>query len=121
MTSSMRLLIADRLRRMNRGTVLFFAAFAGGMWWAGAYFEQPSRAIATSMAIAVQFGPLMTLRMIPRALWYLPASRRDVWRSGWLVAVIGIPALTTTAKLVAILVPWAPAPRATTTTPRMRA
>src|SRR4051812_30845897 len=79
----LRLLIADRLRRTNWWAVLFFAASAGVMWWAGTYFDRPSRAIATSMAIALQFGPLMTLRYVPRPLWYLPAARRDVWRSMW--------------------------------------
>jgi hypothetical protein len=108
MTASVRLLIADRLHRMNRGMLLFFAAFAGGMWWGMPFVGEPSRAVAASMAIAFQFGPLLTLQMIPRALWYLPASRRDVWRSGWLLSTLGVTALTTTAKLVAWLVPWGP-------------
>src|SRR6185369_13013745 len=78
-TPAMRLLLADRVRRTNRWVLLFFAAFAGGMWWAAGYSAQPSRALAASMGIAVQLGSFMTLLLIPRALWYLPVSRRDVW------------------------------------------
>jgi hypothetical protein len=106
MTPSMGLLIADQLRRMNRWVVLFFAAFVGGMWWMDFYFEQPSRAFATSMWMAIQMGPQQTLWLVPRPLWYLPASRRAVWRSGWLVSVAGVPAMTTAVKLVAALVSW---------------
>jgi hypothetical protein len=108
MTLAMRLLIADRGRRMNRGPVLFFATFAGGMWWADSYFREPSRAIAASMAIAFQLGPLLTPRMIPRPLWYLPVSRRDVWRSSWLFSTIGVTVLIAVAQTVAVLVPWGP-------------
>lgn len=102
-----RLLVVDRVHRMNRGLVLFFAVFAGAMWWAAGLLGQP-RAFAASMAIAFQLGPLLTLRVIPRSLWYLPVSHRDVWRSGWLISTLGVTALTTTAKLVAVLVPWGP-------------
>ena len=101
----MRLLIADRLRRTSPWVILFVAAFAGGMWWAGPSFEQPGRALTTSMAIVLMGGPLTTLWFIPRNVWYLPVSRRDIWRANWLVAVVGLILLMTAAKVIAWLVP----------------
>jgi hypothetical protein len=110
MTPVMRLLIADHVRRSNRWMLLFFAAFVVGMWSVGVYSDQPSRAFATSMWFAAQAGPQQILWLVPRPLWYLPVSRRDVWRSGWLLCAIGIPALALAVKLLAALVSGKSAP-----------
>ena len=47
----------------------------------------------------------MALLYFPRCLWYLPASRRDIWRANWLVSTIAVTLLTTGAKLLALLAP----------------
>jgi hypothetical protein len=104
-TSERRLLMDDRLRRTNRWVPLLLAAFAGGAWWAGPYFEPAGRAMTTSMGIALLAGPQVALQYVPRCLWYLPLSHRDIWRANWLVSTVGVTLLTTLAKLLALLVP----------------
>ena len=105
MTAAMRLLISDRLRRTNRWILLCLVASVGLSWWFGPYSGAAGRAMTTSMAIALIAGPQAALQFLPRPLWYLPVSRRELWRANWLVSTIGVTMMTTAAKLVALLVP----------------
>lgn len=99
----MRLLIIDLVRRSKWRTA-FFSVLLVGMLWVANQMDHPGRAFAVSMGVAFAFGPQLTLRHVPRAIWYLPVSRRDVWRAGWLVATVGATLVTTLAKLLTMLV-----------------
>jgi hypothetical protein len=99
-----RLLVADLLRRKRR-TAIYVVIVVAATWWMTAEFSQgPSRAIGASMAMAFLFGPLF-MGLVPRPIWYLPVSRREIWRASWLVATVAATLVTTGAKLIAMLVP----------------
>ena len=100
----MRLLIADRIRRTNRWMMLCLVVTLTAMWWLGVESQQPGRAHAASMAVAFTFGQ-MCLLFVPRAIYQLPVSRREIWRSGWIVATLGGTAFTLGAKAVAFVMP----------------
>lgn len=105
MTPGVRLLIADRLRRMNRWMPACIAVFAGFMWWIGPGLQNPGRTMTGSMGIVLMAGPQVMLQFIPRCLWYLPVSRRDIWRAHWLIITVGVTILMAFAKLVTSAVP----------------
>ena len=97
MTSSLslRLLVADIIRRHPKWMGLLAAVALAPMWWWG-LTEMPGRVFAMSMGIAFLIGPQTTLQFLPRAIWYLPVRRRDAWRANWLVATLGATLFTTT-------------------------
>lgn len=83
--------------------MLCFAVMLPAMWWLGVESRQPGRALAASMAVAFMFGQ-MCLQFVPRAIYQLPVSRREIWRAGWIVATPGGTAFTLAAKIVAFVV-----------------
>jgi hypothetical protein len=99
----MRLLIVDLLRRGRWRTVAFSVLLVVTVW-ASAAAGDIALAYAVSTAFVFNLGPRFTLRFVARPIWYLPVSSRDVWRSGWLVATFGVTAMTTAAKLLAVIV-----------------
>src|SRR4051794_11776780 len=103
MARPMRLLVADIIRRKPKGLIVFAAALLP-MWWWGVT-EAPGRVFAMSMGFAFLLGPQTGLLFLPRATWYLPVTRRDIWRANWLVATAGVTVLTTLIKLTVLLVP----------------
>ena len=105
MTAELRLLIADLLRRTRWLMVAFTVLFVGGIWWAAPHLTPPGRVIVLSMGLVLMAGPQLTLHHVPRAMWYLPVARRDVWRAGWLYSTVGVTAIMAAAKLIALLVP----------------
>ena len=100
----MRLLIADFVRR-NRFNPVFFGLMVATMFGATAAGVSPGRAFRVSMGMVFGIGPALVLRYLPRTIWYLPVSKRDIWRAGWLVSTVGATLLATAIKLAAILVP----------------
>lgn len=83
--------------------------FAGlvAIWSVAADGTQLVMAFAYSMGTAFMIGPqLMSPLLTPRAIWYLPISRRDIWRATWLLATVGATTITTFAKLLAVVMPW---------------
>jgi hypothetical protein len=103
----MRMLIADLVRRGYRWPSALFT-FSVAIFWAShrADVGEAQAAFAMSLGAAFMMGPLfVAMSPAPRAIWYLPVSRRDVWRATWLVASVGPVVLTTAGKLVARLVP----------------
>jgi hypothetical protein len=105
----MRLLVIDMVRRQHRWmTALTAAALATG-WWAGVEgehspFTLSNSAFTLSMGVAFAVGPQrLTPSLWPRAIWYLPISKRDAWRATWLLATVGATVITTAAKLLGML------------------
>jgi hypothetical protein len=99
----MRLLIEDLVRR-NRWRAAALCVFLLLMFGATAAMGDFTRAFGVSMSVAFAGGTL-TLQYVPRAIWYLPISKRDIWRAHWLVATVGVTLLTTAVKLAVLLVP----------------
>jgi hypothetical protein len=97
----MRLLVVDILRRQHRWLTPVLLLFLAGEWWWAAGQGTDATAFGVSMGVAFVIGPLSIPSLTPRAIWYLPVSRRDIWRAHWLVATVGATALTTIAKLAA--------------------
>ena len=99
-------LIIDMARRRWRFGALLFVTIAGGwwMWWALGLAKTDDLRLpfGYSMGMAFGLGAQMTLLYMPRAIWYLPVSRRDAWRAGWIVSTVAVTLLTTAAKLVAV-------------------
>jgi hypothetical protein len=99
----MRLLMADLVRR-NRWRAAFFGATLAAMFGAGAVMGDLALAFGASIFVTLHGTPLV-LHHVPRPLWYLPLSKRDIWRGSWLVATAGITVCTTGVKLLVMLVP----------------
>jgi hypothetical protein len=99
----MRLLIVDLLWR-GRWRTAVVSVFIFAMMWGSAAAGDIASAYGVSMAFAFMLGPQLTLRFVARPIWYLPVSRRNVWRAGWLVATVGVTATMTAAKLLAFVV-----------------
>jgi hypothetical protein len=103
----MRLFLLDLVRRTHRWIPLMMAAALVAIWSIPEDQAQLGMAFAYSMGTAFMIGPqLMTPLLVPRAIWYLPISRRDVWRATWLLATVGATTMTTLAKLLAMVMPW---------------
>ncbi|HVL69858.1 MAG TPA: hypothetical protein VM364_21545 [Vicinamibacterales bacterium] len=106
----MRALIIDLARRNARGAAGFGIALTV-VWGIAALVEEPSPgALGLSMGLAFGLGPFRLLWLVPRPIWYLPVSRRDLWRSAWVMATAGAALLTTTAKLIAVAILGTTAP-----------
>ncbi len=100
----MRLLLMDLFRRKHRWITLSIAASFVLVWWVAAGEDFAGRAFLFSMGMAWGFGPqIMAWSLSPRPIWYLPISKRDIWRAVWLVATVGATLITASAKLVAML------------------
>jgi hypothetical protein len=100
----MRLLIADLAWR-SRWRAAFLTATLVLMFGPMVGIGNPARGFAGSMGVAFAAGPMLTLWQVPRSIWFLPMSRRDIWRAGWLVSVAGVTLVTTLVKLPLLLVP----------------
>lgn len=95
----MRLLIADLVRRRHLWWMVLWVTMAlPAALWLAVERGQPGRGFAASMAVAFVFGPHICLMYVPRAIWYLPVSRRDIWRAGWIVTTLGGTALALVGK-----------------------
>ena len=100
----MELLIRDHLRRTNWWITAPLVAVVAGFWFfPGEELKIAQMAFTFSMGMAFALGPQARLWVIPRAIWYLPVARRDVWRAGWLVTTVGITGLLLIAKLPGLL------------------
>jgi hypothetical protein len=99
----MQRLISDLLYR-SRWRSIFFLLFVGGLLWISVQMGEPARAFAISMGYGFGMGPQLTLRYVPRSIWYRPVSRRDIWRAGWLVATVGTTASLLAVKLIVMMV-----------------
>src|SRR5690349_10901064 len=104
----MRRIALDLLSRHRWGR-LCFAIMLVGMWWmAGAFRDEAPGLVpmmfGTSMGWMYMFGP-MHVQFIPRAVWHLPVSRRDIGRARWIVATVAVTAIGAAAKLTAMLFP----------------
>lgn len=97
----MRLLILDLIRR-GAPRALVFAGAHLLILWMFLQLGDPVRTFGVSMAAVFMLGPLTLLWFGPRVVWYLPVSRRDLWRGGWLVATVGTTLLMAAVKLVAL-------------------
>jgi hypothetical protein len=102
----MRLIIADLARRTYRWPTAFMALGVALFWSGHIGRGGVQSAFAVSLAAVFMIGPLFVVGTpTPRLIWYLPVSRRDLWRSKWLVATVGSVMLTTTAKLPVMFLP----------------
>jgi hypothetical protein len=99
----MRLLVADLLHR-NRRRAAFFLPLLALMFGLSIWMGQPAGAFAVTMGGAALLGPQLTLRFVARSIWYLPVSRRHIWRAGWLVATVGTTLALTAVKLIVMVV-----------------
>ena len=104
----MRLFVLDAMRRQPWATVGFGPMLAA-MWIAAGWFGDAETDL-TPMAFAMSLGWVHMMgtpriQFIPRAVWHLPISRRDIGRGRWLVATVFAVAITTGAKLAAMLFP----------------
>jgi len=99
------LLITDLVKRQRRFAGYYAVTLAAlwWFWWALLDTGDLLQPFGYSMGIAFMLGPQLSLRNAPRAVWYLPVSRRDIWRTLWLASTVGVTALATTAKLIALL------------------
>jgi len=102
----MRLLVVDIVRRASRWWLVFGFVFTAASWRMWPALDAGPRALAVSMGVAFSIGQQILLLYPPRPLWYLPVSRRDIWRAVWIFATVGATATTTSAKLVSLLAPW---------------
>ena len=83
------------------------AAFFVLVWWMGAGQNFAAQTFFFSMGMAFALGPqIMAWSLWPRVIWYLPISKRDIWRAVWLLATVGATLITASAKLVAMLSGW---------------
>lgn len=96
-------LVAELARLKNKWVVVGLAVSAAAMWLTGGLSGHAGRAFAISMAVAFAVGA--GTGHIPRAFWYLPLGRRDVWRANWLLATAGATAVTALPKLLSLTVP----------------
>jgi hypothetical protein len=97
------LLAADIARRYRRRLLLFYVPVAIVMLWANVQLGEAPRVFAVSIGFALALGPLLVLRWVPRTVWYLPVSRRDIWRAGWLFATVGTTLALLGLKIVTML------------------
>jgi hypothetical protein len=101
------LLLRDIVRRRYRWASALMAVSVAGVW-TGAQLDAEGASWAFGMSLGFVFvqGPLSIAVMpAPRAIWCLPASRRDLWRATWMAAT-AIPTIVTTAgKLASLLLP----------------
>jgi hypothetical protein len=101
----MRLLLIDLFRRKHRWMTLTLAASFVPVWWMAAGEDFATQAFLFSMGMTFAFGPqIMAWSLWPRPIWYLPISKRDIWRAVWLHATVGATLITTSAKLMAMLI-----------------
>jgi hypothetical protein len=102
----MRLFLLDLVRRTHRWIPPMMAAALIWIWSIPEDKTQLGMAFGYSMGTAFMIGPqLMHPLLTPRAIWYLPISRRDIWRATWLLATVGATTITTIAKLLAMVMP----------------
>lgn len=99
---TMGLVLADIVRRA-RVRVAIIGVVAAGMWWLTSEMGDPLRAFGSTIGFAVMVGPWLTLRFIPRPVFYLPVAKRDIWRAGWLFSTVGITLVTTAAKIAGLI------------------
>jgi len=107
-----RLLIADAAWRQRK-----FMSFTGlsiavlwWFWWTKVESADLLMPFGYSMGMAFQLGPQLAMRYMPRAIWYLPISRREAWRALWLFSTAGVTLLTTLAKATAMIAHRGPEP-----------
>jgi hypothetical protein len=98
-------LVAELATRRRWYVAFNLVAIAGlwWMWWALAENENALMPFGFTMGMAFMLGPALTLRYMPRPVWYLPLSRSQIWRAGWLFATAGATLVTTAGKLIAML------------------
>jgi hypothetical protein len=102
----MGLFLLDLVRRTHRWIPPMMAAGLVAIW-SIPDDTQLGMALAYSMGTAWVVGPqLMNPLLVPRAIWYLPISRRGIWRATWLLATVRATTITTFAKLLAMVMPW---------------
>jgi hypothetical protein len=95
-------MMIDLVRRQHRWLTAMLVTIVATLWWLGA--EGGQGALTFSMAAAFGLGPqVMNPALWPRAVWYLPISKRDAWRATWLLATVGAALMTTSAKLLGML------------------
>jgi hypothetical protein len=96
----MRLLFEDMLDRRYRWPSAL-CVLGVAVFWLGA---DPRESFVASLTAVFAMGPLFVAAAPePRAVWYVPVSRRDRWRATWLLAVAVPATIVTAAKLPVLL------------------
>lgn len=99
---TMHLLVNDLLRRGWKWTP-FMVLFSAFMFWFAMEMGEPTRALGASMGWALTMRHY-ELRFMARPIWYLPVSKRDIWKAGWLVMTIATGLALTAGKFIAMVV-----------------
>src|SRR6185436_17854015 len=62
-------------------------------------------AFGYSMGMAFMVGPqMLNPSLLPRPIFYLPISKRDIWRATWFLATLGATLFMASAKALAMLI-----------------
>ena len=107
-----RRLIADAAWRQRKSIIFngLTIAVLWWFWWTKVESADLLMPFCYSMGMAFQLGPQLAMRYMPRAIWYLPLSRREAWRALWLFSTVGATLLTTLAKAAAMIAHPGPEP-----------
>ena len=107
----MRLLLEDMMARKYRWPSALCVLGVVVFWWGSGLRHRETldfrEAFVASLTAVFAMGPLFVAAAPePRAVWYVPVSRRDRWRATWLLAVAVPTVAMIAAKLLALCLSW---------------